>query len=391
MNRPGWVAGVAVAVVLAAAGGLVLTVTAAAVPALEPTYDGADASRPRIAVRLVPAVTGVAQPTDVAPVPGHPDRLVVLGKQGTAWLASEGGERAEWFRLSVRTASELGLLGIAFHPRFQDNGLFFLNANPADGELRTVISRWRVDPRTLADPRQDGVVLEVAQPYQNHDGGQLAFGPDGKLYVGLGDGGSRGDPKGHGQDRSTLLGDLLRIDVDTLPYAVPPDNPFVGEPGVRPEIWAYGLRNPWRFTFDPRGQLVVADVGQDRLEEIDLVEAGDNLGWNVREGNACYEPPTGCRTEGLVDPIWTYPRSEGVSVTGGVVWTAAGPLEGKYLFADFGSGRIWALDLPERRGPVKEVSTLGRFDLSPTAFARAPDGQVWVTDFGRGAIYRVSY
>lgn len=366
------------------------TAAVADVAALEPTFDGADAARPQLPVRLVPVVTGVVQPTDVAPVPGQPQRLVILGKQGTAWLAAEGAAPTEWFRVDVRTTSELGLLGIAFHPRFAENGLFFVNSNPTDGELRTVISRWRVDPGTLEGPRQDGIVLEVAQPYQNHDAGQLLFGPDGMLYVGLGDGGYRGDPKGHGQDRSTLLGDMLRIDVDSAPYAVPPDNPFVGQQGVRPEIWAWGLRNPWRYTFDPRGRLIVADVGQDALEEIDLVAKGDNLGWNVREGDACYTPVFGCGTEGFVDPIWTYPRSEGISVTGGVVWTGPGPLSGRYLFADFGSGRMWALELPETRQRVQQVTALGRFDLAPTAFGRAPDGGVWVADFRKGAIYRIT-
>jgi glucose/arabinose dehydrogenase len=365
-------------------------VAAAAVPTLEPTFDGADAGRPQLPVRLVPVVRGVAQPTDVAQVPGHPAQLVILGKQGTAWLATEGGEPSEWFSVSVRTTSELGLLGIAFHPKFDQNGLFFLNVNPSDGELRTRISRWRVDPATLQHPREDGVVLEIDQPYQNHDGGQLAFGPDGMLYVGMGDGGYRGDPKGHGQDRSTLLGDLLRIDVDTLPYGVPPDNPFVGVAGVRPEIWASGLRNPWRFTFDPRGRLVVADVGQDTLEEIDLVGRGDNLGWSVREGDRCYSPSTGCPIAGFVDPIWTYPRTEGISVTGGVVWTGPGPLAGRYLFADFGTGRIWALELPDRVERVPQVTALGRFDLSPTAFGRAADGGVLVADFRAGAVFRIT-
>lgn len=366
-------------------------VAAAEVGPLEGTFDGADAARRRIPVRLVPEVTGVPVPTDVAAVPGHPDRLVVLSKSGNAFLVTRGDRAgAPWFTIEVETSSELGLLGLAFHPDFATNGRFFVNANPKGGELRTEISRWRTDPATLSTPAREAVVLEVAQPYQNHDAGQLAFGPDGMLYVGLGDGGFRGDPKGHGQDRSTWLGDMLRIDVDGGdPYAVPPDNPFVGVPGVRPEIWAWGLRNPWRYAFDPRGRLVVGDVGQDTLEEIDLVGRGDNLGWNVREGDRCFSPSTGCPTEGLVDPIWTYPRSEGVSVTGGVVWTAPGPLQGKYLFADFGSGRVWALDLPEERRRVDDVIALGRFDAQPVAFGRSPEGTVWVADFRRGAVFRI--
>ncbi|HHO50385.1 MAG TPA: dehydrogenase, partial [Deltaproteobacteria bacterium] len=225
-----------------------------------------------------------------------------------------------------------------------------------------------------------------------HDAGQLAFGPDGMLYVGLGDGGFRNDPLGAGQDRSTLLGSMLRLDVRTPGrYAVPDDNPFVGIAGVRPEIWAYGLRNPWRYSFTPDGRLVVADVGQNTWEEIDLVSRGDNLGWSLREGSSCFEPPKGCPTVDLTDPIYTYGRKDGGSVTGGVVWTAPGPLQGRYLFGDFSTGRLWALRLPQPGAAAgqAEVTALGRFDLRPSAFGRAPDGRVWVAGFARGAIYQI--
>jgi glucose/arabinose dehydrogenase len=366
---------------------------AATVKALRPV--SFDDGHPRIEVDLVPVVAGVAQPTDLAPVPGHPGRIVVLGKQGTAWLASDGAEApAPWFTIDVATRSELGLLGIAFHPKFEENGLFFVDATPnrPDGD-RTVISRWRTDPQTLAAPRQEGVVLEVAQPFQNHDAGQIAFGPDGMLYVGLGDGGYRADPHDNGQDRGTLLGSMLRLDVDKAqPYAIPADNPLVGVAGARPEIWAWGLRNPWRFSFDPRGRLIVGDVGQDRLEEVDIVGRGDNLGWRVREGDACFEPAS-CEalSAGMVDPIWTYGRDVGVSITGGVSWTAAGPLRGRWLVGDYGTGRLWALALPEAVRPLaaSEVATLGRFSLSPSAFSRMADGTVWVADFQRGAVFRI--
>ncbi|MCA9495110.1 MAG: PQQ-dependent sugar dehydrogenase, partial [Myxococcales bacterium] len=279
--------------------------------ALRPTFDGADASRPRVEVDLVPVVGGIPQPTDLSPIPGRPGALVVLSKTGTAWIVEDGHAR-RWFELPVLTTSELGLLGITFHPRFVDNGLFFVNDNPSEGTRRTRVSRWKVDPTSLGEPRLEQVVLEVEQPYQNHDAGQLRFGPDGMLYVGLGDGGFRADPQGNGQDTSTLLGSMLRLDVDhptpDRGYAVPADNPFIGREGFRPEIWAYGLRNPWRYAFEPGGRLIVGDVGQDTIEEIDLVSAGDDLGWNVREGDRCFSPEEGCRTEGLRDPIWTYGR-----------------------------------------------------------------------------------
>lgn len=364
---------------------------AAEVHGLGATIDGADAGREVLAVTLEPVLKGVSQPTDLAPIPGHPEQLVVLSKLGTAYLGTVGGTAAPWFTVAVEQASELGLLGIAFHPRFADNGLFWIDATPAlGGRLATQVSRWHVDPGTLSDPVLQEVVLEVAQPYANHDGGQIAFGPDGMLYVALGDGGYRNDPQGNGQNTGTLLGAILRIDVDGgSPYRIPADNPLVGRPGARGELWVWGLRNPWRFAFDPRGRLLVGDVGQNTREEIDLAAKGDNLGWRIREAELCFDPTEGCPTEGLVDPIWSYGRSEGVSVTGGVISTAPGPLSGRYVFGDFASGRLWALRPPEERQRVKDVTALGRFPVSPSAFARAPDGGVWVADFRGGAVYRL--
>lgn len=361
----------------------------------EGRFEGLDTDRPQLATRLVPVITGVSQPTDLAVVPGHPDRAVVLSKGGTASLVDlQTGEHSPWITLEVATTSELGLLGIAFHPDFESSGRLFLNHTPprGGGKAATVISERRTDPRTLSPPVQVGDLLSVDQPYQNHDAGQLAFGPDGMLYVGLGDGGFRNDPLGAGQDRSTLLGSMLRLSVDTPgAYTVPGDNPFVGTPGVRPEIWAYGLRNPWRYAFAPDGRLIVADVGQNTWEEIDLVSRGDNLGWRIREGASCFDPAEGCPTAGLTDPIYTYGREDGSSITGGVVWTAPGPLQGRYLFGDFVTGRLWALLLPEPGTPpaTAGVTALGRFEIRPSAFARTADGQVWVADFIGGAIYRI--
>jgi glucose/arabinose dehydrogenase len=239
--------------------------------------------------------------------------------------------------------NEQGLLGLAFHPNYQVNGLFFVNYTDKNGN--TVIARYRVtgDPN-VADPTGEMALLRVTQPFQNHNGGVLAFGPDGYLYAGLGDGGSAGDPQGNAQSLSTWLGKILRLDVDSAePYAIPPDNPFGNE------IWAYGLRNPWRMSFDRQtGDLYIGDVGQNQWEEIDFVSAGTpggmNFGWNYMEGTHPYEgtPPQGTQ---LVPPVAEYSHSEGgCSVTGGYVYRGAMPeWNGIYLYADYCSGIVWGL------------------------------------------------
>ena len=236
-------------------------------------------------------------------------------------------------------------------------------------------------------------ILSVGQPYQNHNAGQLAFGPDGMLYIALGDGGWHYDPRGHGQNLGTLLGSMLRVDVNAAKgYAVPPDNPFVDREGARPEIWAYGLRNPWRFSFASDGRLLVADVGQNNFEEVNVVQKGDNLGWKTREARHCFDPNEDCATEGLVDPIFEYPRELGLSVTGGYEYTGSRVeiLKGAYVFADFTSGHMWALKLPEKReGPMADSQLLGRWPLLISAFGRDAQGELYVADWGRGLVLGV--
>ncbi len=248
--------------------------------------------------------------------------------------------------------NEEGLLGLAFHPSYENNGYFYVNYT-ASSPRRTVISRFQVstsDP-DVANPESETVILEFDQPYSNHNGGQIVFGPDGYLYIGTGDGGSGGDPQNNAQNRSRLLGKMLRIDIDnTSPgnaYAIPGDNPYVDNTaGFREEIWAYGLRNPWRFSFDPvTGRLWAGDVGQNRFEEIDIIEKGKNYGWRVMEGFVCFNPSSGCDQTGIEKPVVTYGRSLGISVTGGHLYRGKSvpELAGLYLYADFGSGNLWTL------------------------------------------------
>jgi glucose/arabinose dehydrogenase len=215
------------------------------------------------------------------------------------------------------------------------------------------------------------------------------------LYIGFGDGGSADDPHGNGQNLSTLLSKMLRIDVDRrdpgLQYAIPKDNPFVGKAGARPEIWAYGLRNPWRYSFDPRGRLIVADVGQNHEEEIDIVERGANLGWNRREGRHCFPIGQSCDAKGLVDPIFEYGRGDGISVTGGYVYQgkALPELAGKYIFGDYGSGRVWALDLPDTIKPTT-AKVLGVWPRTFSTFGRDGSGEIYAGDYASGEIVRMT-
>jgi glucose/arabinose dehydrogenase len=249
--------------------------------------------------------------------------------------------------------NEMGLLGLAFHPNFAREQCFFVDYTASKFTRRiTRVSRFVVGPyRHTADVASEETVLEVGQPWSNHNGGQIAFGPDGFLYVALGDGGSAGDPKGNGQNLESLLGKILRLDVSKSPYAIPADNPLRGKRGAREEIFAWGLRNPWRFSFDREtGRLWAGDVGQVTWEEIDLIEKGKNYGWDCREGFRPYEPARersdACASvESFADPVWAYGRQEGISVTGGYVYRgrALPDLAGWYIYADYGSGRVWAL------------------------------------------------
>jgi len=326
---------------------------------------------------------------------GYSDLLYVIEQPGR--IVSKSLSRPEEeaiVALDIRDrvhdeGGEQGLLGLAFDPRHPDRA--YVNYTT---ETHTVISRFDADasaPGKL-DPDSERIVLTFEQPYSNHNGGQLAFGPDGYLYIATGDGGSGGDPQNNGQNLDSLLGKILRIDVGgelpaDRPYVIPADNPFL-EKG-RPEIYAYGLRNPWRFSFDEEtGKLWAADVGQNRLEEINLVERGGNYGWRIREGTACYMPETGCEDEGLEAPLHEYGRDEGVSVTGGYVYRGqeTKSLVGWYVYGDYGTGNIWALR--ESGDGTAENRLLLESEQNITSFGRDTGGELYLCT-ADGRIYRI--
>lgn len=298
------------------------------------------------------------------------------------------------------TGNEEGLLGLAFHPDYANNGYFYVNYTAANPN-RTVISRFQVSQldSNIAEPDSETVLLEFAQPYSNHNGGQIAFGPnDGFLYIATGDGGSFGDPECNAQNRQTLLGAILRIDVDNTSshgnYSIPIDNPYYNNTiNYREEIYAYGLRNPWRFSFDPvTGWLWAGDVGQGQWEEIDLIVNGGNYGWSTFEGFHCYNSPwpcdtLPCDTTGLRMPVWEYSHSLGLSITGGYVYrgNSITGLAGKYIYGDYLSGRIWSIEYSSLGNPINEE--LFDTSLEISSFGTDQDGELYICAFD-GRIYR---
>jgi hypothetical protein len=332
------------------------------------------------------------------------DRIFIVEQRGLISVfknESETDDKSVFLNIESRVndqGNEEGLLGLAFHPDYESNGFFYVNYTAASPR-RTVISRFQVsaaDPNR-ADESSELVILEIPQPFSNHNGGQVSFGPDGYLYIASGDGGSGGDPQNHGQRLETLLGAILRIDIDAQDngrnYAIPADNPFVNnQEGFREEIYAYGLRNPWRFSFDSQTDaLWTADVGQNRAEEIDMITKGGNYGWRTMEGFNCFNPSSGCNQEGLILPIWEYTHTNGDrSVTGGFVYsgTEVSELQGLYVYADFVSGRIWTLDFSDLDKPVNTELMRANFPIS--SFGIDQSNELYICGFD-GKIYKFGY
>ena len=325
------------------------------------------------------------------------NRLFVLDQNGRILIVRDGALVAQPFldiNPIVQTSGEQGLLGLAFHPNYPDDGRFFVYYTEQDGRQAVVSYRVSGDP-DIADPNSATVMLRMDDFAGNHNGGSLAFGPDGLLTIATGDGGGGGDPRGSGQSLATYLGKILRVDVDSAEgeraYGIPGDNPFIATDGAFPEIWITGLRNPWRTSFDrTTGDFWIGDVGQNAFEEIDVVRAGtsgQNFGWNVTEGFHCYIAST-CDTNGLVGPVTEYSHDFGCSVTGGYVYrgTAVPTLAGGYLFGDYCSGRIWAIDptATETREPRVVLET-GR---NVSSFGEDEAGELYVADLG-GSVLRV--
>jgi glucose/arabinose dehydrogenase len=285
---------------------------------------------------------------------------------------------------------EKGLLGLAFHPDYLNNGFFYVNYTNRDSTIISRYLRSAGNPGS-ADPASGEVFLTFSQPYANHNGGQLNFGPDGFLYIAVGDGGSSGDPQNNAQNLSTLLGKILCIDIDhpgkDQLYSIPATNPFAGNTqGFREEIYAFGLRNPWRFSFDVNGTLWAADVGQNKMEEIDLIINGGNYGWSVMEGTLAYKSLPGIDQSGMISPIWEYDHSQGISITGGYVYAGdqIPALKGRYVYGDYGSGRIWSLWIDGNRQVHNEL--LLDTDLKISSFGIDALGELRIVDL-RGKIY----
>lgn len=347
---------------------------------------------------------GFRSPLYMTYAPDGSGRIFVLQQTGQIYILQDGEQLPDAFLdLSDRVSqdvlsgySERGLLGLAFHPNYAENGYFYVNYTTR-GDGTTHVSRFSVsaDDPNVGDAGSESLLLTIPQPYANHNGGQMAFGPDGYLYISVGDGGSANDPLATGQNPSDLLGSLLRIDVDSEEgegsYAVPDDNPSASDANFAPEVWAYGLRNVWRFSFDrATGDLYIADVGQNRWEEVNFIEAGTpggmNFGWNVFEGSMPFAG--GTAPEGMIYPIAEYQHGEnGCSITGGYVYRGeqVSELEGVYLFGDYCSGRIWASYRDGSGSWQTDLFMTPQMQIS--SFGEDENGELYIVDYG-GRIFR---
>jgi quinoprotein glucose dehydrogenase len=379
-------------------------------PAVSPVPNANKGAIPRIRVsRLFPSLQ-LRRPVQALQAPGDTRALYVLEQAGRIVRLdlqdASITEAPTWMDIREQVhdrGNEEGLLSMAFHPKFAENGQFFLYYT-ATGPRRSELTRFTVDRASgKPDLRSAKVLLEIPQPYSNHNGGTVLFGPDGMLYLSIGDGGAANDPHNHGQNPSTLLGTVIRIDVDRTtdgkPYAVPSDNPFVGNAKAAPEVWAYGLRNVWRMSFDrATGKLYGGDVGQNAWEEIDIIQRGGNYGWNVREGRHAFAPARpGAFSTDFIEPIAEYGHGDGVSVTGGFVYRGARfpTLTGVYLYADYAFGTIWGLRCGDAGcGDPVVVWKRGAAAQMWSSFGELHDGELVLCAFdggesGPGSLWKI--
>ena len=345
-----------------------------------------------VELALTEIASGLDRPVHLTAPPDDP-RLFVVEKTGRIQIIENGTTRpAPFLDLGavVSSGAEQGLLSLAFHPDYADTGEFFVNYTNVEGNTRIVRYQASDDPN-FADETSGSVVMSIEQPFSNHNGGHLVFGPDGMLYIGVGDGGSAGDPQGHGQDPTTRLGSILRIDIDAGdPFAVPPDNPFVDDPSALPEVWLWGVRNPWRIAFDEStGDLFVADVGQSQREEITVIgadEAGANLGWNVTEGTRCFADPD-CTPTDFSLPLVEYDHADGCSVTGGFVYRGSiEEIGGLYFYSDYCGG--WLRSFRAAGGAATQQTEWDVARVGNVAsFGEDADGELYVLT--ETAVYRI--
>ena len=339
-----------------------------------------------------------SDPVELVNAKDGSNRLFVVEQEGTIRFFNAGQKPTAStlfldIKSKVKSGGEMGLLGLAFHPNFKTNGFIYVNYT-RDNPRESVVARYKVaNPASgAADPQSETILLTYAQPYSNHNGGSVHFGPDGYLYVSTGDGGSGGDPQNNAQNKGILLGKILRLDINATGkgnYGIPADNPFVGnKDGAREEIYAYGLRNPWRISFDPATKkLWVGDVGQNAIEEVDIIEKGGNYGWRLKEADECFNPKTNCTEPGLIDPVWHYTHDDGnISITGGYVYRGKKlpGLVGKYVYGDYASGRIWALEA--EKGTQAKNSLLLEKSSSLSAFGVDEQNELYFFDYSGGKI-----
>ena len=370
---------------------------------------------------------GYKKPVFITSSPNNAKLLYIVEQAGLIKIINDGKKLSRpFFDINKRVVNpnrpgdERGLLGFAFHPNHTNNGKFYINYMDNDGN--TIISEFSTNSELRANHKSERIILKLKQPYGNHNGGDIQFGPDGYLYISIGDGGKAGDPLNAGQDLSSLFGKIIRIDIEQKPYGSPKSNPFFGQKDKREEIWAWGLRNVWRFSFDKQtGDKYLADVGQNKWEEVNFEPAsskgGLNYGWRIMEANHCYDPKENCPTEGLIKPIIEYPNDaihpafafriieelsfsetdvEGCSVTGGYVYRGQRikSMQGQYIFGDYCSGNIWTLKVVNGKAinfknRTEEINIGGgEFTTYISSFGQDSDGEIYIIDYN-GGIYKL--